>query len=419
MDYDVDCPILWLDIDGCFADFSSGARRLGIDLTDPGYDKGALWRAISEQSDFWLNLPKLPGARRLWESLRIYNPVFLTAYGGSFGVCAPQKERWLAEVLGANAPCVVVQRAAKPHYARPGDVLVDDNPDTIAAWQAAGGIGVVHRNVGQTLRDLAEIGFGAEGLSAEFRRYVEELRSKPPKQRDGYTGYALKSESRRALLQAFPPRLAGPSTVIACDHITRSMPAGHDVVLRPRPAVEVVGEFLDRQRGCHALVVEVDGQVLRKDGDVYHVTICHDLEGGAKQSRFMLKERLEAAGGDVAALRNLSSHQRVKIAAEFALIPSKNSKRKPALRSDPETSQTLPYRHSSGEWGSETVRVKGVQQSFIYKDSEGRLHAEDGEPAIRRIDQITGKTLFEAFYLHGKAIGPEAPGTGGPPTAAF
>jgi len=82
-----------------------------------------------------------------------------------------------------------------------------------------------------------------------------------------YTAYVLTDESRKLLIEKFPPKY---SNVVA-HHVTVNGSAKKDAEL-PEPAeVRVIGEA-DTGDGLQALVVSVDGTTRRPDGATYHIT---------------------------------------------------------------------------------------------------------------------------------------------------
>ena len=66
-----------------------------------------------------------------------------------------QKRVWLDMngwvKLKAN---VVAGRKRKAEYATPKTILIDDTPDVIQGFNAAGGIGILHKEIGNTLMML-------------------------------------------------------------------------------------------------------------------------------------------------------------------------------------------------------------------------------------------------------------------------
>jgi hypothetical protein len=52
---------------------------------------------------------------------------------------------------------IVPGRKVKKFFAMKGNVLVDDTEDVIVAFNEAGGIGILHKNVDETINRLKEL----------------------------------------------------------------------------------------------------------------------------------------------------------------------------------------------------------------------------------------------------------------------
>jgi hypothetical protein len=84
----------------------------------------------------------------------------LTSSGGNkyHDEVARQKVVWLEnnglEKLKAN---VVPGRKHKAEYATPNTILIDDTQDIIQSFNAAGGIGILHKEIGNTLMMLEKL----------------------------------------------------------------------------------------------------------------------------------------------------------------------------------------------------------------------------------------------------------------------
>lgn len=93
-----------------------------------------------------------------------------------------------------------------------------------------------------------------------------------------YTAYLLTKESRDLLLSRFPPK---HKDVIA-HHVTVKfgVPKTLDVVTGFQQVVDVVGYA--EADGIEAAVVSVGGEIKRKDGKVFHITLSLDRSIGRK-----------------------------------------------------------------------------------------------------------------------------------------
>jgi hypothetical protein len=148
---------LFLDLDGVFADFDAGVEKLFGKPVD-AVDRREMWSRIHRSRGFWAKLAKIPGSDALWEFVAKYDPVFLTGILKSDRTCEPSKIDWVRRHFGTDRIICCMSRD-KPKYGKPGDVLVDDRPAMIHAWEAMGGVGVLHRTPEQTIAALKELGF--------------------------------------------------------------------------------------------------------------------------------------------------------------------------------------------------------------------------------------------------------------------
>jgi hypothetical protein len=87
------------------------------------------------------------------------------------------------------------------------------------------------------------------------------------------SGWKLDPGERDALLCLFPP--AWPDVI--ADHVTLESGAG--AALAPPATAEIVGQAGDG-RGVQAMVVSINGTVLRPDGSTYHITWSIDRSEG-------------------------------------------------------------------------------------------------------------------------------------------
>jgi hypothetical protein len=82
-----------------------------------------------------------------------------------------------------------------------------------------------------------------------------------------YSAYQLDSKQRENLLKQIPPRY--PKVV--ADHITVCFGGGHLTLPKENQKTEIIG-MVDDNNGLQALVVQVDGSLIRQDGSIYHIT---------------------------------------------------------------------------------------------------------------------------------------------------
>ena len=82
-----------------------------------------------------------------------------------------------------------------------------------------------------------------------------------------YSAYQLDSKQRENLLKQFPPRYRR----VMADHITVRF-GGNQLPLPESPEkAEIIG-MVDDGSGLQALIVQVNGNLTRQDGSMYHIT---------------------------------------------------------------------------------------------------------------------------------------------------
>ena len=72
-------PHVYLDMDGVLVNLEKGAYKVhGANLGD--VPKPERWEKIRDTKDFWKNLEWMPGAEKLWNFLKPYEPSIMSAY---------------------------------------------------------------------------------------------------------------------------------------------------------------------------------------------------------------------------------------------------------------------------------------------------------------------------------------------------
>lgn len=154
---------VFVDMDGVLADFEAKKRKhfsnSGLDIFEDPFNchkehEKIFWATIREKyPDWFLELPVCPGAKKLMEYLRPYNPVILTAIPRlemEVWRVVYQKQEWGYRYF-PNVPMICCLTRHKKDYAIPQSVLIDDRENTIDSWIKKGGSGILHRSIEDTL----------------------------------------------------------------------------------------------------------------------------------------------------------------------------------------------------------------------------------------------------------------------------
>ena len=158
-----DLPDIYCDMDMVLVNFMKGADE-AVSGSFVTTDKDERWNKVQQTKGFWANLDWMPGAKRLYQFIAKYDPHILSAYTSRDPSSKNGKMKWLkkhAKFTRANVHLVL--RSQKQAYAMDNNgnpsVLIDDYLKNIKEWEAKGGIGIHHTNVGKTLAELKRLGF--------------------------------------------------------------------------------------------------------------------------------------------------------------------------------------------------------------------------------------------------------------------
>jgi 5'(3')-deoxyribonucleotidase len=154
---------IFVDMDGVLADFLKGVEKpeyIGHPLTndDKGHTEYDERKEELTNKRLFANLPPMVDMYDLigyikhtelpWE--------ILTAAGVvNRELVVYDKQEWIKRYVD---PKIVVtctfSGSQKAAYAWEGNVLIDDRPSNIEAWEKAGGIGIIHKNAADTINQL-------------------------------------------------------------------------------------------------------------------------------------------------------------------------------------------------------------------------------------------------------------------------
>jgi len=151
---------IYLDMDGVLCNFEKRYTELYNEAPSSSRDKknwSENWTDFIMTKQFE-TLDIFPGAIELLGYVRRTElPIeILTSSGGEkyHDLVAKHKDIWLKKQGLTYKRNVVPKRSLKASYATPNTILIDDTEDVIVAFNKAGGIGILHKNIDETLVTL-------------------------------------------------------------------------------------------------------------------------------------------------------------------------------------------------------------------------------------------------------------------------
>ena len=158
-----DEPTIYCDMDGVIADFQKfTSEHLGKKFKDD------YWGELPD--DMFFQLPKMPDADQLWNFIKKYDPLILTAHprpgrGPISDRAASDKVKWMKKNFNwPSSKIYPVLRANKANFAKDGrdgrpNLLIDDHPKNVQEFRKRGGIGIIHTSAANTIKQLKEMGY--------------------------------------------------------------------------------------------------------------------------------------------------------------------------------------------------------------------------------------------------------------------
>ena len=154
--------MIYLDLDGVFADFFGMMHSLGLDYHK---DPKAAWAVAEKIPNFFATLPMIEGADQLFRHIKVmanksgHEITFLTALPlltEELRTAAADKKYWVQRVLHTSKRVVCVSHwSEKSAYANgPDSILIDNSAHNIIDWCRHGGVGIVHHNSYNTIKTL-------------------------------------------------------------------------------------------------------------------------------------------------------------------------------------------------------------------------------------------------------------------------
>jgi hypothetical protein len=150
---------IYCDMDSVLVDFDLGYQELTGMTTQQADANGveAFWEPLTKAgAKFWITLQWMPDGKQLWDYIKKYNPILLSA---------PSREEssklgkrvWVKREL-PGVKLILKYASQKQEYASPTSILIDDRQKNIDQWEAAGGIGILHTNTANTIKQLQQLG---------------------------------------------------------------------------------------------------------------------------------------------------------------------------------------------------------------------------------------------------------------------
>jgi hypothetical protein len=154
---------VFCDMDGVLTDFEKRFTSLNPEKLSPAqyqtkYGIEKFWNFIDEENGvkFWVGMQWMKDGKELWEYIKKYNPTLLSAPSRN-NESRLGKRLWVKNNL-PGVKLILASADKKQNYSGRNKVLIDDRKDNIDQWRSQGGIGILHTNTQDTIKQLQAYG---------------------------------------------------------------------------------------------------------------------------------------------------------------------------------------------------------------------------------------------------------------------
>jgi len=133
-----------------------------LDKDSPLFKKEArnfLFRVMSDNRKFWMNLNWMPEGKKLWEYIEKYDPIILSKPTDLQSVIG--KKKWVKDNLDLPKERVQIRYNKTPYATHEGKIgiLIDDFENNTSKFKDAGGLTILYTNAHKAIKELKSLGF--------------------------------------------------------------------------------------------------------------------------------------------------------------------------------------------------------------------------------------------------------------------
>ena len=161
---------VFVDMDGVLTDFERRFEQFAGVTPDEYIDQKTIqfgkdkaneqfWDLVDKQIGvrFWAGMPWMPKGEDLYKYIKKYKPTILTSPSRDES-SRIGKGVWIKRNMSGTPYKFGYKASGKAKYAGLNKILIDDREDNIAAWKAAGGIGILFKSTEQVKNELSKLG---------------------------------------------------------------------------------------------------------------------------------------------------------------------------------------------------------------------------------------------------------------------
>ena len=153
---------IFCDMDGVLTNFDTRFKSINPEKLSPTqytnkYGVSKFWDIITKEGvGFWVGMEWMNDGKELWDFIKDKQPTLLSAPSRDPS-SRLGKRLWVKNNI-PGTKLILASAEKKQNYSGTNKILIDDRPDNISQWRSKGGIGILHTNTADTLKQLQAYG---------------------------------------------------------------------------------------------------------------------------------------------------------------------------------------------------------------------------------------------------------------------
>jgi len=153
---------IFCDMDGVLTNFDTRFKSINPEKLSPTqytnkYGVSKFWDIITKEGvGFWVGMEWMSDGKELWDFIKDKQPTLLSAPSRDPS-SRLGKRLWVKNNI-PGTKLVLASAEKKQNYSGTNKILIDDRPDNITQWKSKGGIGILHTNTQDTIKQLQAYG---------------------------------------------------------------------------------------------------------------------------------------------------------------------------------------------------------------------------------------------------------------------
>jgi hypothetical protein len=153
---------IFCDMDGVLTNFDTRFKSINPEKLSPTqysnkYGVSKFWDTITKEGvGFWVGMEWMRDGKELWDFIKDKQPTLLSAPSRDPS-SRLGKRLWVKNNI-PGTKLTLASAEKKQNYSGTNKILINDRPDNITQWKSKGGIGILHTNTQDTIKQLQAYG---------------------------------------------------------------------------------------------------------------------------------------------------------------------------------------------------------------------------------------------------------------------